>query len=211
MIVLGSGIMNAILKLGFQTQMHFGHLVTPRNGTSMSTILDSGWHWAADNDAFLKWDEDRFRRMLTRVAGHPKCLFVACPDVVGDAKATLERFHSWRPDLAAIGQPIAFVGQDGCESMDLPWDEFAAFFVGGSTAWKISAAAAAMVAEARARDKWVHMGRVNSNRRLRIAYDLGCDSVDGTSHSQWSDIYLPMRKRCLDNLARQPLLPGMEP
>ena len=27
---------------------------------------------------------------------------------------------------------------------------------------------------------WVHMGRVNSQRRLRYAHAIGCDSVDGT-------------------------------
>ena len=35
--------------------------------------------------------------------------------------------------------------------------------------------------EARRRGKWVHMGRVNGLRRLRIALDFGVDTVDGTS------------------------------
>jgi hypothetical protein len=36
------------------------------------------------------------------------------------------------------------------------------------------------VRDARRRGKWVHMGRVNGLRRLRIALDFGVDSVDGT-------------------------------
>jgi hypothetical protein len=60
------------------------------------------------------------------------------------------------------------------------WREFDALFVGGSTEWKLGEDAAWLVQQARGRDKWVHMGRVNSLRRLRYAHRIGCQSVDGT-------------------------------
>ncbi|WP_244320582.1 hypothetical protein [Streptomyces melanosporofaciens] len=50
----------------------------------------------------------------------------------------------------------------------------------GSTAWKLGPAAEGLAREAAARGKAIHMGRVNSRRRLTIAQWYGCDSVDGT-------------------------------
>jgi hypothetical protein len=50
----------------------------------------------------------------------------------------------------------------------------------------------AIVAEARARNVWVHMGRVNSLRRLAYAASIGCDSVDGT---QWGSMESSCEKR----------------
>lgn len=46
--------------------------------------------------------------------------------------------------------------------------------------WKLGAAAAALTAAAVARGKRVHMGRVNSRRRMQAAADMGCASCDGT-------------------------------
>jgi hypothetical protein len=184
-----------------------GRLVSPRSGNKVRP----GERWAADNDAFLAWDEGRFRRMLGRLAGRPGCLFVAAPDVVGDAAATLARFAAWRPVIAAAGLPVALVGQDGAEGLAIPWDSLDAWFVGGSTAWKLSAAAADLVAEARARGKWTHMGRVNTRRRLRIAFDFGCDSVDGTGWSMFPDKYLRRDLPYVANLHSQRTIPGFRP
>jgi hypothetical protein len=175
-----------------------GRLISPRSGN----LVRPGERWAADNDAFLAWDEGRFVRMLGRVEGQPGCLFVAAPDVVADARATLERFWDWWWEIAGRGLPVALVGQDGAESMDLPWDAFECLFIGGSTAWKLSAAAADLVAEARARGKWAHMGRVNSRRRLRYAMEIGCDSVDGTGWSMFPDKYLAKGLRWINEIER---------
>jgi hypothetical protein len=184
-----------------------GRLLSPRSGH----IIRPGQVWAGDNDSYLAWDEARFRRMLRRVAAWPGCLFVAAPDVVGDARATLARFPAWRAEIAAHGLPVALVGQDGAEGLELPWDSLDALFVGGTTGWKLSAAAADLVAEAAARGKWAHMGRVNTRRRLRIAHDLGCDSVDGTGWSMFPDKYLARDLPYLAALHAQPMLEGFRP
>lgn len=170
----------------FGPSEYLGRLVSPRSGN----LIRPGERWAGDNDAFSAWDEGRFVSMLRRMEGVPGCLFVAIPDVVGDAKATLERFDDWRPEVVGRGFPVALVGQDGAEDCDLPWDAFDAWFVGGSTDWKLSGASADLVAEARRRGMWTHIGRVNSQRRMRIAHDFGCDSFDGTGWSKFPDHYL---------------------
>ena len=147
------------------------------------------WPWAADNDAYSKWDRGRYRDMLERIRQREGCLFVTAPDVVGDAKVTIERFFQWRDELAEL--PVALVGQDGLESSKTPWDLFGTFFVGGTTEWKMGAQAAHLIREAKDRGKWVHMGRVNSYERSRYAQWLGCDSIDGTQFSWFRDTKLP--------------------
>ncbi|MFB9854808.1 hypothetical protein ACFFMR_30960 [Micromonospora andamanensis] len=62
----------------------------------------------------------------------------------------------------------------------MPWELTDGLFRGGTTGWKLGPAAADLAAEARARGLTVHMGRVNSLRRLRHAAAIGCHSADGT-------------------------------
>jgi len=119
------------------------------------------------------------------------CLFAVAPDVVGDAAATLKRSERMLAWIRYAGFPAALAAQDGLEHLDIAWDEFDALFIGGSTAWKLSAAARALASEARRHRKWVHMGRVNSLRRLRYAHAIGCDSADGTYVAFGPDENLP--------------------
>jgi hypothetical protein len=149
-----------------------------------------GWKWAADNDAFSAWNADRYRRMLDGIWGTPGCLFVTAPDIVGDARRTLESFEEWYDELNATLLPLALVAQDGLVSEHVPWQRIDALFVGGTSEFKMGEQARALVAEARLREKWVHMGRVNGHQRLRYAKAIGCNSIDGTSFSWFKDHYL---------------------
>lgn len=56
--------------------------------------------------------------------------------------------------------------------------------------WKEGPVAAAIAAEANRRGKWVHMGRVNTLARLRIAQRMGCRSGDGTTFKYGPDVNL---------------------
>jgi hypothetical protein len=170
---------------------YLGHLLVPGAGNSVRRMLATGQPWAADNAAFSGFDPGAFAGLLSRIAGKPGCLFVACPDVVGDARATLEQFAVWQPVIASMGLPVALVGQDGLEDLDPPWERMQAFFLGGSTEWKLSDAAASRARAAKARGCWVHMGRCNTLRRLRHAYAIGCDSIDGSAFSRWPGHHIP--------------------
>lgn len=147
------------------------------------------WTWAADNDAYSKWDPGRYRNMLERIRGRKGLLWVTAPDVVGDWKLTLQNFFEWRDELH--GLPVAYVGQDDQEKHPVPWDAFDALFIGGTTEWKMGRGARYLVADAKDRGKWVHMGRVNSFERARYAEWIGCDSIDGTQFSWFRDTKLP--------------------
>ncbi len=167
-----------------------GRLTTPANGNSTASLVSAGLPWAADYGCFGGLDAPAFRRMLAKLGGTPGLLWVACPDVVADAAATLLLFEQWVFELRAAGVPVAFVLQDGQEALPVPWRYLDAVFVGGSTRWKLSEDAAALVAEAKRRKLWAHFGRVNSLRRIRTAIDFGCDSVDGGLFSRWGDAKL---------------------
>lgn len=180
-----------------------GVLLTPSNGNRC--WWDAGTVWACDNDCFGGLDAPAFLRMLAKVAGIPhRPAWVSCPDVVGDAAETLRRFAAWQSLLAELGLPAAFVGQDGLRVEDVPWDQMACFFVGGSTAWKVGDEAAAITLEAHARGKLVHYGRVNTLRRItwlgRGMRDgrLWCDTFDGTGFSAYGDKRIPSGIRWID-------------
>jgi hypothetical protein len=136
--------------------------------------------------------------MLHRIAGVPGCLWVAAPDLVENAPGTLELFETWRPRIAAHGLPVALVAQDGLEDMDVPWDRLDAVFIGGSTEWKLGEHVRRLAVEAKARGKLLHMGRVNSRRRLLLAAGWGCDTVDGSCFSRWPDTKIRPALRWLE-------------
>lgn len=170
-----------------------GVLIEPR-GRRVQPV-PSGRLWAMDNGAFSGFDAGAFVRMLDQWQGRQGCLFVAAPDVVGDAAATLTLFRQWAPCIRAWGYPVAYVVQDGTPRVRVPWSECDAVFIGGSTAFKESQAAATVAGYARAKGHWVHMGRVNTRSRLRWAEDIGCQSVDGTGFSRFSEDYVKRVRR----------------
>jgi hypothetical protein len=103
-----------------------------------------------------------------------------------------------------LGYPAALVLQDGQEHLPVPFDDLDAVFIGGSTAWKLGPHAADLAAQARTRGLGVHMGRVNSMRRLRHAAAIGCHSVDGTYLAYGPDRNLPTLLRWLATINRTP-------
>src|SRR5690606_32703323 len=107
------------------------------------------------------------------------CRFVVVPDVPFDADGTLKRFASMGEQIRESGYPVALAAQNGQEHLPVPWDDLDCLFLAGDTAWKLGPTAQRLAREARERGKWVHMGRVNSLERLRIAEAFGCHSADG--------------------------------
>lgn len=207
MRIMVSGATQAVARVASRYPDALGHLLTPRNRNSVQSLLRTGLPIVADNGAFSGFDDDAFTAMLSRLQpARDSVLWVVCPDVVADARSTAILFDIWEPIISKARLPIAFVGQDGAEDLELPWDRMDCLFIGGSTCWKLSQAAADLCAEAKLRGLLVHMGRVNTLRRLRVAVDLGCDSVDGSCYSRWSDKFLEWAIRFLNGEKRQRLL-----
>lgn len=163
-------------------------ITTPLQGNA----VPAGSWFCADNGCFGSgYPGDAAWYAWLETLPRDRCRFAVAPDVVGDAAATLVRSAPWLPRIRGLGIPAAFVAQDGLEDLVVPWDSFDVLFVGGSTRWKLSAAARGVVADAKARGKSVHMGRVNSFQRIAYARHIGCDSVDGTYLVFGPDTNLP--------------------
>lgn len=179
-----------------------GCITTPKQGNKLppAAILcaDNGVYGAGwpGESAWLQW--------LTTLPAD-RVRFAVAPDVVPDAAATLERSRPWLPQIRALGMPAALVAQNGQESLPVPWDDLDCLFIGGDTTWKLGPEARELAGEAKARGKWVHMGRVNSERRLRYALAIGCDSADGTFLAFGPDRNLPVLLGWLRGAAADPL------
>lgn len=172
---------------------HVGRLLSPRQFSRAHATAESGMPWAADNDCFQGLNAGSFNAMLDAIYGLPGCKFVVAPDVVGDWEATRDRYYEWADALSACWQPVAYVIQDGQPRELVPWRSIDALFVGGSSEFKCSDQAHDLVREARRRGLWTHMGRVNTAQRMVLAKSWGCDSIDGTSVSMFTDKRLPER------------------
>lgn len=182
-----------------------GQICTPAAGNKVLP----GVAWCADNgiyggqypgdDAYLEW-------LSARADAAHRCGFAVAPDVVADAAATLARSAPMLPAIRAAGYRVALAAQNGLERLSVPWDDFDVLFLGGDTRWKLSGHARRLAGQARACGKGVHMGRVNSLRRLRTAAWIGCDSVDGTYLTKGPDINLPRLLDYLRRVERQPAL-----
>lgn len=156
-----------------------GFIVTPDSDRPVVESELSGLFWCADNGCFSdRFDEDEWWSWLSSKSP-ADCLFAVAPDVVGDHRATLARSAPWLPRIRALGFPAAFVIQDGATIDTIPWDDCDAVFIGGTTEFKLSDDALAIIYAAKERGKWVHVGRVNSRRRYMRFAGIA-DSCDGT-------------------------------
>lgn len=200
MLWLGTSMSQDLIR--FMLDNHEVGLMCQPWGTKST---EPGWMWAADNGCFSdRWDEQTWLTWLAKP--HPKsgCLFATVPDVVADHQQTLERWEIYAPMVRDLGYPTAFVAQDGAEDGDIPWDEMDTFFIGGSTEWKMSQVAFELAKTAAEKGKWVHVGRVNSIKRLKYWRNVA-HSSDGTHLSFEPDV-ASARVRGWVYAMRQPLL-----
>ncbi|GAA5534094.1 hypothetical protein [Deinococcus aluminii] len=143
-----------------------------------------GHPWASDCGVYSSTGKEQycphsFVQHLDRLEAYADtCLFVVVPDHPGDGPATLQRFLDHAPFLVGRGFPLAYVMQDGAEHLPFP-EGMSVAFLGGTDPWR-ARHGAAMIRRAKAEGFPVHVGRVNSARRVRALAALGVDSVDGT-------------------------------
>lgn len=179
-----------------------GQLMTPLTG-----YRDWGGTYAIDNGAFSRFPAEKFKRLIERqVSGGQetlqRCLFVTCPDIVGNAKRTME---IWKQrELFCCGVPhfinrMALVAQNGIENMDIPWTEFRTIFIGGRDPWKDSKTVSDIVKTAKCLGIWVHVGRVNSPKRFEHFFQLGADSCDGSGVARYDHMLQNIEDRHSQN------------
>lgn len=169
-----------------------GQLITP-----LTRYRNHGKAFAIDNGAFSRFDARSFQSLLDREEpNRERCLFVTVPDIVGSGRRTLEL---WRHRRAFVQDwPLALVAQDGLEELDIPWSDLSALFVGGRDPWKDSQAAIDIVRTAKTLGKWVHVGRVNTERRFKLFAEAGADSCDGSGIAMYDEMMDVLARRLAD-------------
>lgn len=112
-------------------------------------------------------------------------LWVAVPDIVGDARKTYTNFRWLHPLMCDL--PLAYVIQDGSGDVGVPWDapNLRCLFLGGTDSYRNSSEMAEIAAIGKAQGLLIHGGRCNSRRRAHLFASLGCDSFDGTGASMY--------------------------
>lgn len=142
-------------------------------GAGTKAAIKNGHRWMLDNGMFTgAFDVDVWLSLLDELLPWaPNCIGVVVPDVVGDWQATVDQYAHYRP-MIPWPYAVAFVTQDGLPSNRIPVCDV--LFVGGSNHHKLVEAPSIV----RSADQWVHIGRVNSVRRIRRFW--WADSCDGT-------------------------------
>lgn len=180
-----------------------GVMTNPKIGN----FRDPAWAWAADNGCFnakTYVGDGAWFAWLTR-QDPTGCLFAVAPDVVADHEATIARSLPWLARIRSADFPAAFVLQNGATVDSVPWDAFDVAFIGGDDAFKLGGADH-LIAEAQARGKAVHVGRVNSDRRFQRFALMGVDSCDGTFLAFGPETNTPRLLAWIRRHATQPAL-----
>lgn len=177
-------------RLGCITSPLDGHLYFPED-----------WDTVADNGCFSnRW---QYRTWWEWLTAQPRSIrWATCPDVFDPTGSpchteTLERWHRFAPQIKRAGFTPAFVVQVGATPATVPADADV-LFVGGTVEFKFSDTVAQIVAAAQTSGQWVHVGRVNTLKRLTYCAQLGVDSCDGTYITYGPAKNLPRILRFLD-------------
>ena len=149
--------------------------------TPLTQYALAGVPYGLDNGCFSVFHEQRWLRLLAD-ARKTKPVFVCLPDIVGDARRTLELSKYFYD--ATNGLPRALVLQDGIGDFSIDWENLDAVFVGGSDAFKVSGEAMSACKAAKILGKWVHVGRVNTANRVEKWIGIA-DSIDGSGISKY--------------------------
>ena len=150
-----------------------------------------GFPYALDNGAWSAFtqgrpfDESAFIKALRKmVAGAD---WTVIPDVVAGGAASLELSLRWMRRVLDESPRALIAVQDGIATDDVRGflGDRVGLFVGGSTEWKL-ATLDAWGRLGREVGCWVHVGRVNTKRRIHRCANAGATSFDGTSVSRFA-------------------------
>lgn len=147
--------------------------------------------YALDNGAWTAhqkgqpFDAGAFRRAVDLLGAGAE--FVVAPDIVCGGLESLRLSEAWLPLLAQSGRRRLVPVQNGMIPADVRGllGPQIGIFVGGDTAWK-EATLPVWGDLARATGCYLHVGRVNSARRIRLCQLASADSFDGTSVTRFA-------------------------
>ena len=184
-----------ILEYRLRYGVDFWQLRTPLTGYKRCKEVP----YALDNGCFARFEEAAWMRLVEEAYDDPP-LFLTLPDIVGDAQRTVELFDAFWHKVNGV--PLALVLQDGVERATIPWCKLHTIFIGGTDAFKISPAAFAAARAAKMLGKWVHVGLVNTAKRVRDWVGLA-DSIDGSGISRFDHMLEDVMAQIADEHPQQ--------
>jgi hypothetical protein len=135
-------------------------------------VIDNGAYTYYKNEQ--EFDDSVFYNFILKVTQEDqKPLWIAVPDVVTKREETIVNWYKWEKWLKQFNIPLAFVVQDGMSYDDIP-KKADLLFIGGSTKWKLD------MIPYWTKKYYVHVGRVNTEKRIKYCYHYGVKSIDGT-------------------------------
>lgn len=159
--------------------------------SARGVLRTEGFGYALDNGAWTAFqrsepfDERAFSVALAQLGGGADWTVV--PDIVAGGVASLAYSMAWLGRVLDA-TPVALVAvQNGMEPHHVAQllGPRVGLFVGGDTPWKL-ATLPQWCALGRARGCIVHVGRVNSAKRIHLCAYYGATSFDGSSASRYA-------------------------
>jgi hypothetical protein len=169
-----------------------------------SVLRTEGMGYGLDNGAWScfqqgkSFDDRAFMRAVEKVGENAD--WIVLPDIVLGGKRSLDLSLAWMERLRGLPTPLLIAVQNDVHPDDVRsfLSPSVGIFIGGDTAWK-ETTAVEWGKLARRRNCYLHMGRVNSARRIAICAAAGANSYDGSSASRFA-CTVPQ----LDKATRQP-------
>jgi hypothetical protein len=170
--------------------------------SAKGNLLHYGFPYALDNGAWWAYcnkqpfDTTAFLRAYERLAGNAD--FVVLPDIVAGGNASLAFSMAWR-DRLPYRCPQLLAVQNGMTANQIGplVGPNLGIFLGGTTDWKMKTMKQ-WGEVARSQSAYLHIGRVNSARRIALCAAYGAQSFDGSSASRYAKT-MPL----LENARRQ--------
>lgn len=159
--------------------------------SATGALRTEGMRYALDNGAWTafqqgrQFDEKAFGRAVDRLGENAD--WIVLPDIVAGGLESLELSLRWLERLRGIPTKLLLAVQNGMELDDVReyLSPAVGIFVGGDTEWKL-ATVNSWGQLARRRHCHLHVGRVNSAKRIALCAAAGVNSVDGTSATRFS-------------------------
>lgn len=159
--------------------------------SATGALRTEGMRYALDNGAWTAFqqgrqlDEKAFGRAVDRLGENAD--WIVLPDIVAGGLESLELSLRWLERLKGIPTKLLPAVQNGMELDDVReyLSPAVGIFVGGDTEWKL-ATVNSWGQLARRRHCHLHVGRVNSAKRIAICAAAGVNSLDGTSATRFS-------------------------
>lgn len=153
-------------------------------------LRSEGFRYGLDNGAWTahqrggSFDERLFSVALAKMGQGADWTVV--PDIVGGGLESLKLSLRWLPSVLDATQVALIAVQDGMSFGDVGHllGKRVGLFVGGSTPWKLSTIDG-WAKLGRDAGCWVHVGRVNTVKRILSCSIAGVHSFDGTSASRY--------------------------